>query len=117
VTINDSILKIERVGFIKIDVEGAEIYVIEALKNLIQRDSPFIMLEMLPAGRKDVPVERPKRQKALIQLLIELNYECHLIEKNSDDSFKKLTKLDEVPLYDSMEFVDFIFIPNQNKNV
>jgi FkbM family methyltransferase len=114
VTINGSLLEIDKIGFLKIDVEGGEIYVIEAMRQLIERDRPYILLEMLPAGRDGAPVNRPQRQDALVKMLSEIGYNPYLVEKNKDDSFRRLTiLLNGVHHYKTMDCVDFLFAPKE----
>jgi FkbM family methyltransferase len=44
----------ERVGFVKIDVEGAEELVLAGAGDCLRRDRPFVAVELLPRARFDV---------------------------------------------------------------
>lgn len=49
-------MDVDRVGFIKIDVEGTEVDVIEGARRTIARDRPLLMVEIL-AGFYEAPVK------------------------------------------------------------
>jgi hypothetical protein len=62
---NGDELKLENIGFIKIDVEGHELSVLKGLQNTIKQNMPVIFIEIQPYD--DSPDEK-------IQFLYELNY-------------------------------------------
>lgn len=66
-------LALERVGFIKIDVEGHEIEVLEGGLELIRRDKPRLIVEVEERHRSGSVV-------AVRRLLGELGYRCFLFD-------------------------------------
>ena len=80
--------------FIKIDVEGAELEVIQTLKDVINRDKPFIIVEILSAYSIENKL-RVNRQNQIISLLATLNYNILRIIENNDSSLKELQKISE----------------------
>lgn len=54
----------EGVALLKIDVEGAELSVLEALLSVIERDRPFIVMEILPTTHPSGLIELIARRKS-----------------------------------------------------
>ncbi len=67
--------KIEKVDFIKIDVEGWEFYVLQGAKDLIERDHPIILMEYNETNMKQCGVSR----SWIDGFLAELGYEWKLV--------------------------------------
>lgn len=96
-------LGIGAVGIIKIDVEGAELEVLEGFQETIQKKKPIILFEVLPnfVGSDKVMIDEEiaegnrAKAKALFQLFKVAGYEIAII--GSDGSTKKISSfhLDE----------------------
>lgn len=69
----------ERISIIKIDVEGAELEVLQGLKTRIENDKPFVICEILPYEESDVM--RFERQVKVERLLENINYDTFRIDK------------------------------------
>ena len=77
---------------IKIDVEGAELEVIKTLQDIIRRDNPFIIVEILSAYSVENKL-RFDRQIQIEKLLKSLNYNILRIIENKNSTLKKLEKI------------------------
>lgn len=111
VVLNDEIASIEKkIGIIKIDVEGAELYVMQGLIKYINRDRPIIAIEILPVYKKENE-ERLERQRAIEELLKEEKYSILKIIKNNDDTFKSVQKINEIGIHSDLSHCDYLFVP------
>lgn len=68
-------MNLEGVGFIKIDVEGTEVEVLEGARETIQSDRPLMMVELL-AGLYDSPA------RVVQELCVQYGYQARIL---SDD--------------------------------
>ncbi len=58
-------MSIERVGTVKIDVEGGELEVLQGMEARIGRDRPAVILEILPPGKHATRLARQQEVEAL----------------------------------------------------
>lgn len=90
---------LDDVGFMKIDVEGHELAVIEGARGLLARCRPNLLVEILEGrGERDV-ITRNKT----VQRLAELGYEVYVFARGA------LRPLCDAPL--SYDVVNYIFLP------
>ena len=69
-----SALQAQKIGLIKIDIEGHEIYALEGAKRLIKNNMPYILFEQ---GQSEVQ----NGTSVVIDYLLSLNYQFEVIEK------------------------------------
>jgi len=81
------------VSVIKIDVEGAEIEVVETLLPIILRDRPVIIIEILPIGKEAASL-RSARNKQLVNMLDAAKYAFYRIAKTPDDKYAGVYRTD-----------------------
>lgn len=98
----------EPVSILKIDVEGAELEVLRSLFTFINKNRPFILIEILPVYSKE-NIDRYNRQLEIQKLLKELNYNILRINK-SDLNFLKLHELEVNP---RIEDCDYLLCPDE----
>ncbi len=68
----------ERIGILKVDVEGAEVDVLESARDRIERDHPAVLLEILPVyDAKNT--DRLQRQERIERLFAALGYVLYLV--------------------------------------
>ena len=79
VRINDYLKNNERakdVSFIKIDVEGAELQVLQGLSNILEKNKKLtIMIEFIPSHLKEFGSE----PKDVLDILIQHDFKIHLV--------------------------------------
>jgi len=104
-------LNINAFDIVKIDVEGSELEVLNALKSGIIENNPIILLEVLPAYSPDNS-KRIERQNKIMQLMIELNYAIYRIVKNRNNKFEGILKIEDFGIHSNLEWCDYLLIPD-----
>lgn len=100
----------QKLGFVKIDVEGAELEVLRGMSQAIARDRPIIAIELMPVESLKI------RHEQSVALLMSLAYDVYLIEKASDKSWRGLTELEQYMLPDDPNVNDYLAIPRDSKS-
>jgi FkbM family methyltransferase len=103
-------------GIIKVDVEGAELEVLKALYKKIQTDRPIIIIEVLSAfsDQNTVTIER---QKAIVNLIEELDYSLYRIIEFKKTGIYKIERIYFFdPEYDYNQS-NYLIIPTENKAI
>jgi len=88
-----TILKHKNIGLIKIDVEGAELEVLNGLTELIRKNLPIIFIEILPVYDVENK-DRLDRQSKIQKIIESLNYQIYRI--NEKTASEKLIKQFEI---------------------
>lgn len=114
----DAVLEQEhlpKIDFLKVDVEGAELEVMQGLKKTVQRYTPVVMLEILPVYNEQKPNgrQRKERQDALLNLMRAYGYMCYLINEQS----LALERMDAVPVHSDMSKTNYLFLHPLNEEV
>jgi len=102
----------KEVSIIKVDVEGAELEVLQGLKPTIQKSQPAILCEVLPAYDETNTV-RITRQESIMALLSELNYSIHRIHKQENNRDVELERIDGFGIHGDLSWCDYVFAPNR----
>lgn len=117
VVLNSTILKFdEKISILKIDVEGAEVMVIQGLLNIIEKDRPFILIEILPAYTKE-NIDRISRQNEIMRILKEIDYSIFKIYKNVDDSLMEIRSIEVIGIHSDLSQCDYLFVPVEKNDV
>ena len=99
-----------KIDLLKIDVEGAELEVIQGLRQTVEQYLPLIILEILPVYSIDNPSgnQRKRRQDAL---LAELNdrYSLYRVEEET----QKLKFITAIEVHSDMSKTNYLFIPKE----
>ncbi len=95
-------------SILKIDVEGAELEVIEGLRTWINNTRPIILIEVLPVYTIENKF-RLQRQELICTYLKQMNFIITRIMKN--DNKVSLFELDTFDINQEIENSDYIFIP------
>ena len=96
------------IAVIKADVEGAELEVINGLKNTISRTHPFVVLEILPVYNvsDENGIYRKKRQDELLAFLHNAAYKLYFI----DEKNLQLVLLREIDVHSDMHKTNYLFV-------
>jgi FkbM family methyltransferase len=105
-------LNLESVGLIKIDVEGAELEVIQSLYPVFLDWRPITLLEVLPVYSKANKM-RQQRQEQLEGLFADLNYSFFRVEKTHDHEFSGLRKIETIGIHSDLSQCDYVVVPNE----
>ena len=73
----DSVLKKERVGIVKMDIQGAELLAIRGMKRLLQRSNAALFVEFCPSLLRECGTKPAE----LLSTLNELGYVCYYIDE------------------------------------
>ena len=104
--------QIQKVSIIKIDVEGAELDVLCSLLNLIRKERPYIIMEILPVYGEENE-ERYERQLELEALIQELSYQIFRVVKAK----KNLKKIGSIGIHSDLDACDYLLAPKESKNL
>lgn len=103
------------VGFVKIDVEGFELEVLQGADTLLRKDRPIIMIEISKG-------HNPQYRDTL-ELLAQANYQSYVLRPDSL-SIEVIDAIEKQPLSLSYSdastttpFFDFLFIPSESVSV
>ena len=103
-----------KVGVVKVDVEGAELEVLNGLNSIIQSDRPFILIEILPAYTLKNEV-RVKRQNEIKKILNRHNYSIFRVMK-IDEKYVTIIEIDSFDIHSDLNLCEYIFSPVEEKN-
>jgi FkbM family methyltransferase len=102
---------IGKIGLIKIDVEGAELEVIQSLMSVLVADRPIVLLEVLPVYSTENAL-RLQRQEQLEQLFKTINYSFFRVKKSAEDQFIGLEAIDKIGIHSDLTQCDYLVIPD-----
>lgn len=99
------------ISIVKIDVEGGEWEVIDALTDELKRSQPFILMEILPAKSADNHL-RIERQSRIFDRLAQLGYQMFLVIK-SNEQLVAVEPLAAVPIHDDENRCEYVMVPER----
>jgi len=103
------LLENESISIVKIDVEGAELQVLNSLANMLEQKRPFVLVEILPAYRIENS-DRITRQAEIQKLIKKLNYRILRIQKSTFG----FTKIDRIDINPPIEDCDYLLCPDED---
>lgn len=105
------------ISLLKIDVEGAELGVLEGMSELLRRERPRIVCEVLHADANIREEDHRARTRALAAHLTAHRYRIFHIRKDADVQFAGLEPLAEFPFVrwtpERAEECDYLFAPEE----
>lgn len=101
----------QNIGIIKIDVEGSELEVVTGLVELIERDRPFIICEVLPVYSSE-NIARLLRQQELENILSSEAYSILLITMSG-----VLEEISSFGIHSDVNRINYLFYPNEKKEI
>lgn len=121
VVISDDILNQfaqKTIGILKIDVEGAELYVLEGFSGLTKRDRPFIAMEILPCCSVSGEYSgRVERQEKIQEYIKGLQYAMLRVMKTPDGELKELKLIEDIGKQTDETLSDYLFVPKEKLNL
>lgn len=108
---------LEKVGILKIDVEGAELEVLESLEAVIGKSHPFILMEILPVYSTG-NIYRIERQEKIERILKQFNYTIYrIIKSNQNNKPIIFEKIESIGIHNDLSKCDYIFVPKDKSAV
>lgn len=101
-------------GIIKIDVEGAEWYVLKSFNPYLEKHKPLILIEILPVYNEQNK-SRLEIQNKIESLLKQSGYEIYRIEKKRV-KFMGLVPLDRIGIHDRLDWTDYLLIHSSQRD-
>ena len=102
------------VSILKVDVEGAELEVLQSLSDLILVDNPVIIIEILPVYEMSNSI-RLKKQQEIEMLLATWGYSIYRVQMNQKFDYVGLTFLEEFGCHSDLNWRNYLLIPNRHK--
>ena len=96
-----------KVAFVKIDVEGGELEVLEALRSVIERDRPVILIEVLPCYSAE-NTDRIRRQEKVEALLRDCGLELRRVIKDGAGRLKALEPIERIGIHGDLTRCDYV---------
>ncbi len=102
----------EKVAVVKIDVEGAELNVLKGMKNLLNKQKPIVICEILDYHTQSTAEITQQRATALVNMMKENGYSVYKIKVAGNKvSFNKIDKITLTQwTTKSMNANDYLFI-------
>lgn len=114
-------LRVERLGFVKVDVEGAELEVLRGMEQSLRRDRPPILCEVLFTDSK-ADLEASRQTNAEMMLLLQrLGYAVFQIEKTDATArVRAYRRQESFPnafwSAANAELCDYLFMPRERES-
>lgn len=108
-------IKSQTVDILKIDAEGAEFDVLSTLEALIQKDRPYLLIEILPVYSSDNHQRLDQQNK--IESYFEKNDYCLLRIRKKDGFYDGLEEIDLIGVHDKLELCDYLVCPKEKKSL
>ncbi len=103
-------INFNNMSILKIDVEGAELEVIESFEDEIRNNYPFILMEILPVYDKSKNPIRLQNQNKIQEDLRKLSYSTFRIIKNKNDILD-IKEIRNIGVHSNLDDCEYIFVP------
>jgi FkbM family methyltransferase len=113
----DSIIKsidIKNVAVLKIDVEGAELEVLEGFKIVLIEYKPIILMEILPVYNSK-NIFRLERQIKIQSIFKELDYTIFRVKKDNNNLLG-IERITDIGIHSDLNNCEYIIVPNTKIN-
>lgn len=107
----DHSMTIERLGVVKIDVEGAESMVLGGMEPRLAKDRPAVVVEILPVYTAD-NAPRLERQQAIEEMMKRLGYTILRLDR-SDPKQMRLEHIAEIGVIQDMALSNYVLCPKE----
>lgn len=103
------------VSIVKIDVEGAESFVLAELERLLTDSRPFVIVEILPVYTNE-NIDRLQRQEMIERLLGTIGYSLFRVMKNGAYGYTGLHELRSIGVHADISQCDYLLCPNEHRD-
>jgi hypothetical protein len=100
-----------KIGFLKIDVEGAEIEVLKGAITTIRNNRPIIIVEILPAYSSE-NTWRIDRQNEIEEFVKSIEYKIIQIGKDKNNCLESLNFIDRIGVNSNIIERDYLLVPD-----
>lgn len=118
IAINLDVLELDAsINCVKIDIEGAELEALRGMENLIRKNRPYIICEVLDSFSDDVFEFTQERASEVCSFLKALEYSIiQLVQDETTERIISFHKIDTITLIQwnkkSLQLNDYIFFPS-----
>lgn len=105
-------LAVDNISIVKIDVEGAELEVLQSLQPTLQLKRPFVLVEILPAYNAS-NTARIDRQKQMEELVKTVGYKIFRIIKEDKNTIRQLESLTEIGIHGNQDLCEYLLAPEE----
>ncbi|MDE3250404.1 MAG: FkbM family methyltransferase, partial [Bacteroidota bacterium] len=106
------ILSADNISIVKIDVEGAELEVLQSLAPTLQSKRPFVLVEILPAYDAS-NTARITRQQQMEALLKTVGYTIFRVIKKDKNTIQRLEPLTEIGIHGNLDLCEYLLAPEE----
>jgi len=113
-------LNLGKIGFVKIDVEGAELEALAGMRGSIQDCRPLVLCEVLFTDSKADLSAAKFRNEKLMQFLMDMRYQVLQLIKSADAArLVETRKIQAFPsaywTVENKELCDYLFVPDEKE--
>lgn len=108
--------QVNAIGIVKIDVEGYEANIVDALQSRIVLDRPCIIIEILPIYSADNEL-RLKNTIFIEEFFQKHSYEIFRIIKNQNGRLDRFAPISNIGIHDNIELSDYLICPKERLNI
>ncbi len=98
---------------VKIDVEGYEWFVVQALNEVLLKQRPFVLIEILPVYSESNR-KRYEPQMKLEKYFIDMNYQFMRIVKDAEDNFLSLEIIEKIDVHGDTTKCEYLITPHEH---
>lgn len=112
--IDEALKDIEKLDFVKIDAEGAELMILHGMKETLKRHQPLLIFEFFPDYIQKTSQENPIH---LLDELINLGYELRMLfDHGLSQSSHTISEIMQYLEPEGILFIDILAVPTENLN-
>lgn len=106
-------IKLDSFSVLKIDVEGAELEVLNSFSALLKVHQPIILIEILPAYKQDNTF-RVERQSKIQSILADAGYTIFRVIKEND-ILLDIQEIPKIGIHSDLNKCEYVMVPNSKK--
>ena len=111
----NNIINLDSISILKIDVEGAELEVLNSFKIEIEEKNPIILIEILPAYNKQ-NISRIERQNKIQNMLQNIGYLIFRVVKQ-DETLIGFQEISKIGIHSNLNDCEYVMVPKVKKEI